>query len=80
MSFLLKASLACLALLALAGCVFLSVGGLGHGEAPNISGVVAGLAACLFAGMGLFLGVVALVVRVMDSVFPPRDDQRFPHS
>jgi hypothetical protein len=78
MKLLLKSALACLVLSALAAGMYLSADV--PGDVPNLSGIAAGVVAAIFAGMGLLLGIVAFAVWALDSLFPPRDDQRFPHS
>jgi len=45
-----------------------------------IGGVVAYLLMWVCGGMALLLGLIAVLVRVADLLWPPRDDERFPHS
>ncbi len=78
MKLLLKSTLACLVVAVLSGGLFVS--SRVPGDVPNLSGIAAGAIAIVFGGMGLLLGIVALALWALDLLFPPREDQRFPHS
>jgi hypothetical protein len=79
MNMLLKAALVFLALsLLFLGLSF--VGRDGGSDTSIIGGVIAYVLMWVCGGMVLFLGLIAIVVRALDSFRPPRDDERFPHS
>jgi hypothetical protein len=80
MNMLLKAALVFLVLSLL--CFVLSFAGRGTtgSDTSIIGGVIAYVLAWGCGGMALFLGLIALVVRVLDSLWPPRKDEHFPHS
>ena len=80
MNMLLKAALVFLVLSLL--CLGLSFAGRDTTGSFTaiIGGVVAYVLAWVFGGMAIFLGLIAVVVRVLDSLSPPREDEQFPHS